>query len=219
MVKRLIAMPAYNEGRVIADVVKRIKAQGYPNILVVDDSSSDNTASVSKKAGAIVLTHIVNRGAGAATMTAIEYAKDNGFDELVLIDSDGQHDPKDIKNLLKGKGDVVLGHRDWKSKNIPLSRKFFNKVGNVITWIFFGLYVKDSQSGFKLLRRKAIEKINLTYDRFEFCSELIGEIKKKKLKYSQIPISVVYNDYSKSKGQNFFNGIKMVMRLIFRWLH
>lgn len=216
MVKRLIALPAYNEGKVIGKVIQDIKSLGYKDILVVDDCSKDNTFLVSTKAGAKVLRHLINLGAGAATMTAIEYAKDFGYDELVLLDSDGQHDPKDIAKLIKAKGDVVLGRRDWKSKTMPVSRKFFNIVGNFITWIFFGLYVKDSQSGFKLLRRKAIENITLTYNRYEFCSELIGEIRKKKLKYSQIPIKVIYTDYSKSKGQSFVNGIKMVMRLVFR---
>jgi glycosyltransferase involved in cell wall biosynthesis len=216
MVKRLIALPAYNEGKVIGSVIKDIKKQGFEDVLVVDDCSADDTYAVSLKAGAKVLRHLINRGAGAATMTAIEYAKDNNYDELVLLDSDGQHDPKDILKLIKAKGDVILGRRDWKSKTMPFSRKFFNIIGNLITWIFFGLYVKDSQSGFKLLRKKALEKINLTYDRYEFCSELIGEIKKHRLTYTEVPIKVIYTDYSRSKGQSFVNGIKMVMRLVFR---
>ena len=214
--KTLIALPAYNEAKVIGGVIENIKKEGYKNILVVDDASKDSTSYTAKKAGAIVLRHVINRGAGAATMTAIEYARDNGYLELVLLDSDGQHDPKDIKKLLKAKGDVVIGIRDWKSKTMPWSRKFFNVIGNVVTWIFFGLYVKDSQSGFKVLRRKALERIQLTYDRYEFCSELIGEIKNQRLSYAQIPIKVIYTDYSRSKGQNFLNGIKMVLRLIFR---
>lgn len=214
--KLLVALPAYNEGKVIGSVIDAIKKEGFKDVLVVDDCSSDNTLSVSKKKGAIVLKHLINRGAGAASMTAISYAKDLEYDHLILMDSDGQHDPKDIHLLLKRKGDVVLGHRNWSSKNIPFSRKFFNFVGNIVTWIFFGLFVKDSQSGFKLLRRKAIEKVNLTYDRFEFCSEFIGEIKNKNLDYSQVPIRVYYTDYSQSKGQSFFNGVKMVWRMMFR---
>lgn len=216
MVKRLIAMPAFNEAKEVGKVVKKILDLGYENVLVVDDCSTDDTAKVSKKAGAKVISHVLNRGAGAATMTAIEYAKESGFDELVLLDSDNQHDPLDIERLTRAKGDIVLGYRNWKSKTMPASRKFFNIVGNLVTWIFFGLYVKDSQSGFKLIRSKGLEKINLTYDRFEFCSELIGEIKKHNLRFSEVPIKVIYTDYSQSKGQNFFNGVKMVMRLIFR---
>ena len=214
--KTLIALPAYNEAKVIGSVISGIKNEGYGEILVVDDASKDSTYETASKAGAVVLRHVINRGAGAATMTAIEYARDNGYLELVLLDSDGQHDPKDIKKLLRAKGDVVIGIRDWKSRTMPWSRKFFNVVGNVVTWVFFGLYVKDSQSGFKVLRRKALERIQLTYDRYEFCSELIGEIKAKRLSFSQIPIKVIYTDYSRSKGQNFLNGIKMVLRLIFR---
>jgi glycosyltransferase involved in cell wall biosynthesis len=98
--KILIAMPAYNEAKVIFDVIKDIKKEGYKNILVIDDCSKDDTFNVAKKAGATVLKHVVNRGAGAATNTGLIYAKRNNYDYIVFIDSDGQHSPKEIKKLI-----------------------------------------------------------------------------------------------------------------------
>jgi glycosyltransferase involved in cell wall biosynthesis len=216
--KTLVALPAYNEEKVIAKVINDIKKEGYTDILVVDDCSKDDTSQRALNAGALVLRHPINRGAGGATATAIEYAKREKYDILVLMDSDGQHSPKDIKKLIKEikNYDIIIGSRMIEPKGMPLSRRILNSGGSLLTWGLFGLYVKDSQSGFKVLGRKAIEKINITYDRFEFCSEMIGEIYSKKLKYKEIPIKVIYTDHSIAKGQSFKNGIKMILRFILR---
>lgn len=218
----LIILPAFNEARVIADVIKNIKKEGYKDILVVDDHSCDQTFEKGRSAGAHVLRHPINRGAGAATYTGLVYARKEGYDFAVLMDSDGQHSPKDISKLMKysDKYDVVIGSRMvGELKNMPLQRRIANFVGSLLTKFFFGLFVRDSQSGFKVLNRKAIENIDITFDRYEFCSEMIGEIYKNKLSYKEIPIKVIYTDHSLGKsagGQSIMNGFKMIMRFIFR---
>ncbi len=220
MEKILIAMPAYNEAKVIGKVILDLKKEGFDDILVVDDCSQDNTSQIAKNAGAKILRHPINRGGpGAPTMTAIEYARIKEYDYLVLIDSDGQHSPKDIKSLLKhsNKYDVIIGSRMiGELKTMPMQRKIANFVGSLVTYFFFGLFVRDSQSGFKVLNKKAIHSINLTFDTFEFCSEMIGEIHTKKLSFKEVPIKVIYTDHSQSKGQSIPNGFKMVLRFIFR---
>jgi glycosyltransferase involved in cell wall biosynthesis len=218
----LIVLPAYNEAKVIDKVIKDIKKEGYKDILVIDDCSNDNTSQVAKKAGAKVLSHVINRGAGAATYTGLIYARDNNYDYAVFMDSDGQHLPKDIKRLLKvaKKKDVVIGSRMVGDlKQMPIQRKIANFVGSIATYFFFGLFVWDSQSGFKVFNKKAINKINLTFDRYEFCSEIIGEIYKNKLSCEEVPIKVIYTDHSLGKaqsGQSIKNGFKMILRFIFR---
>ena len=220
--KILIGMPAFNEGRVIFKVVKSIIDSGFGNVLVVDDCSLDNTGIQAKKAGAKVLRHVINRGGpGAPTSTIIEYAKREGYDYLVLIDSDGQHSAKDINVLLKfaDKFDVVIGSRMVGDiSKMPLQRKIANFVGSFVTWFFFGLFVWDSQSGFKVFNRRAIEKVNISFDTFEFCSEIIGEINKNKLSYKEVPIDVIYSSHSLGKvhGQSIKNGFKMILRFLFR---
>jgi glycosyltransferase involved in cell wall biosynthesis len=221
--KILIGMPAYNEAKVIGKVIENIKKNGFENILVVDDCSADNTSLIAKKNKAIVLRHPINRGAGAATGTIIEYAKREKYDLLVLIDADGQHSPKEIKKLLKesNKYDVVIGSRLIGSdlSEMPISRRILNFGGSLITYFVFGTFVKDSQSGFKVLNKKAIENIQITFDRYEFCSEIIGEIHKNKLTFKEIPIKVIYTEHSLGKethGQSFFNSFKMIIRLIMR---
>lgn len=217
--KILIVLPAFNEGEVIKKVILDIKKEGYKNILIIDDCSNDNTGDVARKAGAIVLKHVINRGAGAATNTGLIYAKENSYDVVVFMDSDGQHLPKDIAKLLRftNKYDVVIGSRlIGDIKSMPIQRKIANFIGSFVTWFFFGKFVWDSQSGFKVFNRKAIEKINLTFDRYEFCSEIIGEIHKNKLLVKEVPIEVIYTNHSKSKGQSILNGFKMILRFMFR---
>lgn len=221
MKKVLVGMPAYNEGKVIGSVIKNLQKEGFENILVVDDCSNDNTYSKAKTAGAKTLRHVINRGAGGATSTIIEYAKRNGYDYLILMDSDGQHTPKDAKKLLKKSSsyDIVIGSRlKGKIQDMPIQRRIANFVGSFITWFFFGLFIRDSQSGFKVLNKKTISSIKITFDTFEFCSEMIGEIKRNKLTYCEVPITVLYTDYSMNKGhgQNILNGFKMISKFIFK---
>ena len=215
--KILVVLPAYNEAKVIGPVIKGIISEGYSDVLVIDDASKDDTGRVAREAGAIVLRHVINRkGPGAPTFTGITYAKRNGYDYVVLMDSDGQHSPKDIKRLMKfaKKYDVVIGSRMIDNEGMPASRKVANFVGSVVTWFFFGLFVRDSQSGFKVLNRKAIERVEITYDTYEFCSEMIGEIKRNNLSFVEVPIKVIYTEHSLSRGrgQSIRNGFRMLWR-------
>src|SRR4030042_5166562 len=100
MAKIFIVIPAFNEEPVIRDVITKVKKEGYSNIIVVDDGSPDSTSAQAKKAEAIVLRHILNRGKGAAIKTGMEAAKIMGADIVVTFDGDGQHDPKDIKKVI-----------------------------------------------------------------------------------------------------------------------
>ncbi len=217
--KTYIIIPAYNEATVIANVITKIKKERFKNIIVVDDCSTDNTRTIAQKNGAIVVRHVINRGAGAATKTGIEYAKTQNADYVVTIDADGQHDPSEIKSLLKQapKYDVVIGSRMIHAEGMPFTRRIINKIGSSITFILYGIYVKDSQSGFKIFNKKAMQNIEIKFDRYEFCSEVLHEINKKKLTYVEVPIKAIYTDYSLSKGQNIANGFKMVYKMIWRF--
>ncbi len=221
-----IILPAYCEGEAIRKVIKDIQKEGHNNIIVVDDGSTDNTFTQSKSTGAITISHPINRGKGAATQTGIDAAKLLNADIIVTMDSDGQHNPKDIKKLIKpiidNKADVAIGSRMINNKNMPKSRILMNKLANLITYIFFGMMVTDSQSGFRAYNKKAYSNVYTYLDRYEFESEMLGQIKNAKLKVKEIPIKVIYTEHSKNKykmmpefpAQGLTNGIKMVVRLI-----
>lgn len=215
-----IVIPARNEAQKIGEVLSEIRKEGFNNIFVVDDGSTDSTAEVVEKSHAHVVRHIVNRGAGAATFTGIKAALEFNAEVIVTMDADGQHDPKDIPNLikpiLKKQSEVVLGSRLIQKKGMPLIRRIFNFIGNVVTWVLFGLWVSDSQSGFKAFSREAAEKIEIKTNGYEFCSELIRELKAKKLTYVEVPIQTKYTEYSMQKGQSFSNGVKTFTKLVLR---
>ncbi len=222
--KIFIAIPAFNEGKIIGKVVKEIQKAGYENIVIVDDGSNDKTQQKAKEAGAIALKHKINRGKGAATKTSIEAAKLLGADIIVTMDGDGQHDPTDIEKLInpiiKEGIDVVLGSRLQNPQGMPWYKIIHNKIGNFITWWLYGLLVTDSQSGMRAYSIEAAEKINTRADRYEYDSEVIREIYIYKLKYQEVPIQVRYTEYSMGKAhkQSFINGIKTVYRMIWNMI-
>lgn len=223
--KIFIVIPAYNEEKVIQNVILEVKNAGYGNIIMVDDGSADETYQEAKVAGAVPLRHKINRGKGAATKTGIEAAKLLGADIIVTMDGDGQHDPADIKNLilpiLDGSYEVILGSRLVNPDGMPWYKIMQNKIANIITWYLFGLWVTDSQSGFRAYSRHAAEVINTRGDRYEYDSEVLRELYIYKLKFKEIPIQVRYTDYSMGKihKQGFVNGIITLYKMFWKLLN
>lgn len=223
--KIFIVVPAYNEEQVIQSVIAEIKSAGYGNIVVVDDGSADRTCQMAKEARITALRHKINRGKGAATKTGIEAAKLLGADIIVTMDGDGQHDPGDIQNLIKpiltGACDVVLGSRLHNPEGMPRHKIIQNKIGNILTWYLFGLWVADSQSGFRAYSRRAAEVINTRGDRYEYDSEVLREIYIYKLKFKEVPIRVRYTKYSMGKieKQGFLNGIKTLYKMVWKMIN
>jgi UDP-N-acetylglucosamine---dolichyl-phosphate N-acetylglucosaminyltransferase len=219
--KTIAIIPAYNEEKTIAEVLERTRPF-VTEILVVNDGSSDQTAAIAKKAGVIVVSHSINRGLGAAIGTGFAAAQKYGADLALTLDADGQHDPSEIPKFIaavKEGAEVVIGSRMIEgAKGMPWYRKVAQLIGNITTFLLFGAWVTDSQSGFRGFSKKALEKIEIKTNRMEISSELIAEAHRNKLKLVEVPIKAIYTDYSLSKGQGFFVGIKTLIKLILRRL-
>lgn len=217
--KLFIVIPAYNESKVVTSVIDELNENGYSNIIIVDDGSSDSTYQSSLGKNVTVLRHILNRGKGAAVKTGIEAAKLMGAEIVVTFDADGQHDPKDIAGMIallhKG-NDVVLGKRDFSSKKIPYFKRLGNRLGNMFTWIVYGLWVQDSQSGLRAYSKKALDAIQTSTDRYEYDSEVIREIARNNLKWVEYPMQVRYTKYSQEKlnKQSAMGGLRTAIRMI-----
>lgn len=221
----VVVIPAYNEGKVIGSVVQSLPKHvtGVSKIIpvVVDDNSRDNTRKEAEAAGALCIHHEANLGAGGATVTGLEAAKSLHADIVVTMDGDGQHSPADLETivrpLINKEVDVVLGSRLLaSSEGMPLYKRFGNNLLNIVTYIFARTWVSDSQSGYKGFSGKAIRVIDLRTTGYEFCSEIIGELRTKKLKFKEVPISTIYTDYSKAKGQLALNAINIILGLLLR---
>ena len=165
--KTYIIIPVFNEERVISSVISSVRKAGYQNIIVVDDGSTDGTYQAARNAGATVVRHIVNRGKGAAVKTGIEAAKMLNASTIVTMDGDGQHESSDIRRLLAplSRGyDVSLGTRMKDSAGMPFIRRIANTAANIATWLFYGLWVTDSQCGFRAYSLLAFNEIQTTVD-------------------------------------------------------
>lgn len=160
----LVIIPAYNEADGIAAVIENIRtAVPSADILVVNDGSRDETADMAKKAGAVVLSHTFNMGYGVTIQTGYKYAYAHGYDYLVQIDGDGQHDPSFIPELLapvkSGDVDFAIGSRFlWFDSYRPsFSRRlgilFFRKLVTVI----IGRSITDPTSGFQAFNRSVVK--------------------------------------------------------------
>jgi len=221
--KLFIVIPAYNEEKSVGNVIDELKKSGYHNIIVVDDGSKDKTSMVAEsKKDVILLKHVINRGLGGALGTGLEAAYLHGADVAVTFDADGQHCvsdiPKMIQPIIRGKADVVIGSRMINHKGMPLVRVLGNWGLNFITWILFGVWTTDSQSGMRAFNKKALYRIETKTSRMEVSSEFFKEIHRHELKFSEVPIKVIYTEYSLAKGQSSLNAIKIVVKLIFRKL-
>ena len=223
MEKLFIVIPAFNEEGSIGSVIKELKQNGYKNIVVVDDGSTDKTFQKAKKEKVEVLRHIINRGQGAALKTAIDCALEKGADIIITYDADGQHSIKDIKKIVKPvknkKVDITLGSRFLKkNKDTPFIRKIFLKGGAFVIFLMYGIKLTDSHNGFRAMSKKAAQKIEITSDGMEHASEILEQVKKKKLKYMEVPVKIVYTDYSMKGGQNTFNSFKILFKMLTRWI-
>lgn len=214
-------MPAYNEAKIIKTVMGELISLGL-NLIVVDDGSTDDTYSIAldflnKHPNLVSLyRHPLNRGLGAAIFTGIEAALIHKSEIIVTFDADGQHHAQDViplcQPIFQDQADVVIGKRNF--SEMPFRKKFGNVVMNIITLIFYGKDVEDSQSGLRAFNRKAAGLLELHSRDYGVSSEIIGELQKRHLRLVEVPITTIYTDYSLSKGTNTRVGLKILAKLI-----
>ena len=187
-------IPAYNEVRYIADVVKRT-LEHLP-VIVVDDGSSDGSGAAAALAGAKVIAHKTNQGKGAALNTGFNYAVHRGVDALITLDADGQHDPDEIPLFIEafraGKGDLIIGQRTF--AEMPTKSRFGNRVGTWLLGKAMGQPVPDNQSGYRLLSRPVMEQVRPSSSRFEAEVEILLRAQMAGFRLAWVPIKTIYND-------------------------
>jgi glycosyltransferase involved in cell wall biosynthesis len=224
VLKIAVVIPIFNEAEIICDVLQETRQYGDFILIVVDDGSSDDGYVRATAFGALAIRHKLNRGKGAAVKTGIMAANLLEVDVVVTMDGDGQHDPADIDSLvtpiIDGTVDVVLGSRVLKRDEMPTVKIIANFMGNFFTWLFYGLWVSDSQSGFRAYSKFAALIIDTKADKYEYDSKVIREIKNNRLRYKEIPVRTRYTAYSmgKTQKQGFFNGLVTLFRMIWKMI-
>jgi len=211
--KIIAVMPAYNEERNIADVIKKTKNY-VDEVIVVDDGSVDDTIKEAKNAD-LVLEHMINMGKGLALKTGIEAAIKRRGNIIITIDSDNQHNPKDIPkmvDIIKNEDiDIVIGSRSF-NRNMPLSYK----IGNIFLYktfkFLFKVNIVDTQCGFRAFKSNIYNKIRWTASSYSVETEMLIKVGKNRLKYKELPIQTIYED--KYKGTTIFDGIKIFLNML-----
>ncbi len=197
----MCAIPCLNEEVAIGSIVLRA-LRHVDQVLVIDDGSTDRTAEVARMAGATVISHSDNLGKGAAYRTFWKYARDNGFDALVTLDGDGQHDPDEIPLLLqklKADYDFVIGARWGETTQMPLWRKVGKRVLDYSTALASrgqgagGPKLTDSQSGFRAYTRTALMKIEPNHSGFSVESQLLMDAHEEALRIGETRIHCRYD--------------------------
>ena len=194
----LIVVPAYDEEGGIQGVLRRIPDEvlGHPvKTVVVDDGSKDATAAIARAEGVPVVTHVVNRGQGDALRTGFAIARAERSQVVVNLDADGQYKPEELERLvgpiIEGEADFVLGSRFMGYYQEAGSVRhvgvvFFSRLISLLT----GVEVSDCTNGYRAIRVSELHKLNLREDRFN-ANEIILEALKHKLRFAQVPVSMM----------------------------
>ncbi len=189
----LALVPAYNESRRIAEVVMGTLV--YLPVLVVDDGSADDTATQAEAAGATVLRQNPNQGKGAALKAGFRWAIEAGYEAVVMLDADGQHDPAEIPQFLgafyHNQADLVIGARDF--SQMPPVRRLSNTVGRQLFSWALGQPVRDNQSGYRLVSRRLLEATLSSKEQgFQFEVEMIVICVQQDFGLDWVPIRTIY---------------------------
>jgi len=212
----LALISAWNEAATIGGIVAAVRPR-LP-VLVIDDGSTDGTAAAARAAGARVLSHPANLRKGAALKTGFAWALQNGYQAVVTLDADGQHDPADLDALLRayrrGAGDLIIGERDF--SQMPWPNRFSTPLGSKLLSWALGRPITDDQSGFRLLTRRFLERADLKSTGYEMEVEMIWEAIRLGMPVAWVPIRTIYFPDRKSGFRPVRDSLlflKMVLRI------
>ncbi len=192
-----VLIPSYNEAKTIGRIIKDVRAMGLA-VYVVDDGSSDDTAAIARAEGAIVVKHEKNMGKGASLREGFRHILKKNYEAVVVIDADGQHEacsiPDFIKHAVETNADIVTGNRMLDTSAMPYTRRKTNQFMSYVISKICGQNIPDSQCGYRLIKRKVLEDVQLDSSNFEIESELIIKACRKGFKVGVVPIRTVYQD-------------------------
>ena len=213
---------AFDEAATIGSVVRGLRDAGLP-VIVVDDGSSDTTAARAAEAGARVLRHESNRGKGAALRSGFREAQARGYDAVLTLDGDLQHDPRDAPRFLeaaeKTGADLVLGTRMARPGGMPFHRRVTNALMSIVLVILTGVRMSDTQCGYRLLGRRALAALGLRCNRFDVDSEIVLEAAAAHLTIREVCVHAVYLPGRPSRirpGRDAVNFFRLLFRFLAR---
>jgi glycosyltransferase involved in cell wall biosynthesis len=208
--KVIVVIPAHNEANHIAAVVSSVVAKGL-EVVVIDDGSGDQTGFLARQSGATVLRNEPRGGKGFSLKRGFAHALEHGYDGVIAMDGDGQHDPDDLQNFLeaaRGKSlCLVNGTRMGNTANMPFVRRMTNRLMSWMISKICGRRIEDTQCGYRYLSADLLRRIELTANDFEIETEMLLKSCRAECDVFSVPVKTIYRD-EKSK----INPIKDTIR-------
>lgn len=211
-----IVIPAFNEAAVIGEVIADVRSV-FDNVVCVDDGSADDTGAIARRAGAHLVRHPINLGQGAAIQTGVEYARAQpGAGVFATFDADGQHRVKDVaamvERLRAGDVDVVIGTRFAapQGSRPPFVKRIVLRTAARLSRRGRRLGLTDTNNGLRVFNKTVADGLNLTMSGMSHANEFVMLIAENHWRVAELPVEVLYTEYSKSKGQPLLNGVNII---------
>lgn len=216
-----VVVPLYNEKSVIGGVIEGV-LPSFPNVVCIDDGSTDGSAEVARRAGAHLVEHPINLGQGAALQTGIDFAlAQPGCEYIVTFDADGQHRIEDARDMVAAAREhgaaIVFGSRFLDDRTKPgWMKRVILKTAVWVTNLTTSIKLTDAHNGLRVIRRDAAAQIQLKQDRMAHATEIVLQLGHTGLPWIEHPVELLYTDYSKSKGQSVLNSVNILVDLVVR---
>lgn len=215
-----VVIPLYNEATVIANVISDLLPT-FPNVVCIDDGSTDGGGEIARSAGSQIVSHPINLGQGAALQTGFEYAIERDAKYVVTFDADGQHRVEDAQTMVqRARAEnlaIVFGSRFLDDRTQPgFLKKIVLKTAVTVTNWTTKTRLTDAHNGLRVIREDALRRVHLKQDRMAHGTEIIAQLGRTGLPYAEEPVEVLYTEYSKAKGQSLLNSVNILIDLIIR---
>ncbi|MBN1869902.1 MAG: glycosyltransferase family 2 protein [Candidatus Omnitrophica bacterium] len=192
-----VIIPAHNEACTIGYLVESLLKKNF-DVVVIDDGSQDETGAISREKGACVLNHIDKKGKGYSLREGFQYALKHGYEAVVTMDGDGQHDVNGIDRFLaqaqKNKVSVIVGNRMIDPKGMPFVRLCTNRFMSWLISLVCRQRIADTQCGFRYIHCGILKQIDLVSRDFEIETEILMQACKKGFKVFNVPVKSIYRD-------------------------
>lgn len=216
-----VVVPVYNEAQVLESVIRGVLAV-FPHVVCVDDGSRDGSVEAVLRTGAHLVRHPVNLGQGAALQTGLSYARARpGAAYFITFDADGQHRVEDAAMMVElarsGVADLVLGTRFAQDAvSVPLLKRLVLRTAVLLSPAGRRLQLTDAHNGLRVLTRPVVDDLQITMNGMAHASEIVSYLGRSSWRVREVPVSIRYTDYSRSKGQSLLNGVNILFDLSVR---
>ncbi|MBA2953473.1 glycosyltransferase [Nocardioides sp. MAH-18] len=218
-----IVIPVYNEAPVVRAVIEHVLTV-FPNVVCVDDGSSDGSIEEIAVTRAHLVRHPVNLGQGASLETGLAYARSQpGAAYFVTFDADGQHRTSDAEAMIavarSGEADVVLGTRFGSGageQQVPRLKRVVLRAAALTSPSSRRLKLTDAHNGLRVLTRPVADDLRITMNGMAHASEIVQHLSHSAWRVREVPVTIDYTDYSRSKGQSLINGVNILFDLSLR---